>query len=66
MRDLVLFVQFQKREKHPWRSVIFSSMYVFHFFKIVQMVPNRAKHLIHKFLTIIPKTSSKSGKKVIF
>ena len=24
MRDLVPFVQFQKREKHPWRSVSFS------------------------------------------
>ena len=22
LRDLVLFVQFKKREKHPWRSVI--------------------------------------------
>ena len=24
MRDLVLFVQIKKREKHPWRSVTFS------------------------------------------
>ena len=24
--DLVLFVQFKKREKHPWRSVIFSKV----------------------------------------
>ena len=24
LRDLVPFVQFKKREKHPWRSVIFS------------------------------------------
>ena len=24
MRDLVPFVQFKKREKHPWRSVNFS------------------------------------------
>ena len=24
MRDLVLFVQFKKRGKHPWRSVNFS------------------------------------------
>ena len=24
MRDLVPFVQFKKREKHIWRSVIFS------------------------------------------
>ena len=25
LRDLVLFVQFKKREKHPWRSVNFST-----------------------------------------
>ena len=24
LHDLVLFVQFKKREKHPWRSVTFS------------------------------------------
>ena len=23
LRDLVLFVQFKKREKHPWRSINF-------------------------------------------
>ena len=26
VRDLVLFVQFKKREKHPWRSVTFSKV----------------------------------------
>ena len=26
LRDLVPFVQFKKREKHPWRSVIFSKV----------------------------------------
>ena len=26
LRDLVLFVQFKKREKHPWRSVSFSKV----------------------------------------
>ena len=25
LRDLVPFVQFKKREKHPWRSVTFST-----------------------------------------
>ena len=25
LRDLVPFVQFKKREKHPWRSVTFSN-----------------------------------------
>ena len=40
MRDLVLlFIQFKKHEKHPWRSV-------FHVFQIVQMLPNRATHHI--------------------
>ena len=29
MRDLVLFVQFKKREKHPWRSVTFSNVLLF-------------------------------------
>ena len=26
LRDLVLFVQFKKREKYPWRSVNFSKV----------------------------------------
>ena len=26
LRDLVPFVQFEKREKHPWRSVNFSKV----------------------------------------
>ena len=26
LRDLVPFVQFKKREKHPWKSVIFSKV----------------------------------------
>ena len=26
LRDLVLFVQFKKREKHPWTSVNFSKV----------------------------------------
>ena len=26
LRDLVIFVQFKKREKHPWRSVNFSKV----------------------------------------
>ena len=28
LRDLVPFVQFKKREKHPWTSVIFSKVAV--------------------------------------
>ena len=39
LRDFVPFVQFKKCEKH-------SSIGVFHVFKIVQMVSNRAKHPI--------------------
>ena len=34
LRDLVPFVQFNKPEKHPWRSVTFSKVAGF-----VQMVP---------------------------
>ena len=26
LRDLVQFVQFKKRKKHPWRSVTFSKV----------------------------------------
>ena len=26
LSDLVLFVQFKKREKHPWGSIIFSKV----------------------------------------
>ena len=26
LRDLIPFVQFEKREKHPWRSVYFSKV----------------------------------------
>ena len=26
LRDMVVFVQFKKREKHPWRSVNFSKV----------------------------------------
>ena len=59
LRDLVLFLQFRKREKHQWKSITFSkvslqlyskwhfSIVVFHVFKIVQMAPNRANHLIY-------------------
>ena len=45
LRYLVPFLQFKKREKHPWRSVTFS-MDVFHVFKIVHTIPNRATHHI--------------------
>ena len=57
MRDLVPFVQFEKRAKHPWRSVTIlfqpggtllkvTLLYGrFPVFKIVQMVQNPAKHL---------------------
>ena len=49
---MVPFGQFKNREKHPWWSVTFSKVAgkpvfqacVFHVFKILQMVPNRAKH----------------------
>ena len=36
LRDLVPFVQFKKREKHPWRSVNFSKVAgaMYHIWKI--------------------------------
>ena len=36
MRDLVPFVQFKKREKHPWISVTFSKIAGFSIFKLLQ------------------------------
>ena len=30
LHDLVTFVQFKKREKHPWRSVNFSKLTLLH------------------------------------
>ena len=42
MRDLIPFVKFKKREKKPWRSVVFSKLKVsllhgcFHVSKIVK------------------------------
>ena len=44
--DLVPFLQFKKREKHPWRSVTKSWLAVFHVFWIAEMVPNRATYQI--------------------
>ena len=35
LRDLVPFVQFKKREKHPWRSVTFSKVAGTHLILII-------------------------------
>ena len=53
--DLVPCTQFKKLEKHPWRSVTFrhSSMGVFHIFKIVRIVPNRAKRSLLKVCIVV-------------
>ena len=48
MRDLVPFGQSKQREKHPWRRVTVSKIEGSSD-KFVQMVPNRAKHLIMYF-----------------
>ena len=50
--NLLPFVQFKKREKHPWRKVCNFTIgstppwIFFHVFKIAQVIPNRAKHQI--------------------
>ena len=48
LRNLAPFLQFKKREKHPWECYYKknSSMGVFQVFKTVLMVPNPAKRLI--------------------
>ena len=38
LRDLVSFVQFKKREKHPWRSVTFSKVVDQKFFKLYKHI----------------------------
>ena len=43
---MVAFLQFKKGEKDLWRSVTFSKVAVF---EIIQMVPNREKHLMAYF-----------------
>ena len=45
LRDLVPFVQFKKREKHPWRSVNFSK------------IAGYASHIVFKPYHIISYTS---------
>ena len=37
LRDLVSFAQFKKREKHPWRSVTFSKVAGWVFFKCFKL-----------------------------
>ena len=52
--DLVPFVQFKNREKHPWRNVTISANLLkvsllhgcFHIFKIVKMLSNHTKRLM--------------------
>ena len=55
LRNLVPFVQFKKREIHPWRCVTFRKVAgydVFHFFWILQMVTNRVIH--QKYISYFP------------
>ena len=58
-RDLVPFVQFKKREKHPCRMLLLKSntppWVFFTFFKIAQMVPNCAKHNTFKMAFLVEK-----------
>ena len=51
LRDMIPFEQFNKREKHPWKSVTIgkeeaSSISVSDDVYIAQMLLNRTKHLI--------------------
>ena len=40
LRDLVPFVQFKKREKHPWRSVTFSKVHHIYLYRTVPFKDN--------------------------
>ena len=56
LRDLIPLIQFQKREKHPWKSDTLSNVAGFshsssgdfHVIKIAQTIPNSAKRLVLK------------------
>ena len=52
LRDLVAFVQFKKREKHPWRSVNFSKVKFYKCYQIAQRIRYgiSAKNLCLKIL----------------
>ena len=45
LRDLVPFVRFKKREKHPWRSVTFSKVAGFSLKGVVRTVSKRPINL---------------------
>ena len=65
LRDFVPFVQFEKREKQPWRemflvklqaSVLIKltlSLWVFFtYFQIVKILPNRTKYIVRKGVSV--------------
>ena len=47
LRDLVPFVQFKKREKHPWRSVSFSKVAGFKPGTKWYQIAQRTTYIIH-------------------
>ena len=63
LRDLVPFVQFKKREKHPWRSVTFSKVVGFslHFTKI-----NTPPWVFFTFFELYKGTKSRNASQIGF
>ena len=59
LRDLVPFLKFKEREKHPWRSVSFSKVRGWS----LQMVPNRATRHILEASSRRPNDFSLIGRK---
>ena len=54
MRDLVPFIQFKKREKHPWRSVTFSKVTGYFFLRFLNCTNGAKSRNASHFHTILP------------
>ena len=61
LRDFVPFVQFKKREKHPWRSVTFSK--VASFWPAVSLKVTLLHGCLSRFLNCTNDTKSRNTSK---
>ena len=59
LRELVPFVQFKKREKHPWKSVNFSKIAGWSWYQIAQRITNHEpNHVTQMSLSYLQNMSS--------
>ena len=67
LRDLVLFLQFKKREKHPWSSVNFRKVELYKWYQIaqrntyvkIQVSENTSSRIFYEVLTLKKEMCSK-------